>query len=211
MDSTDGGEEYDYLYKIVLSGDSGVGKSCLISRFTKNEFNAESKSTIGVEFFTKNVTVDDKIIKVQVWDTAGQERYRAVTSAYYRGAVGALMTYDITKWRSFNNMQRWLTELKELSTLDVVLMLVGNKSDLTHLRSVSVKDAQDFADQNQMLFIEASALDATNVEQAFNLTIRKVHRRQLREKKKKERIAFSPPPDTTVSLQNKEDSDYSCC
>lgn len=211
MDSTDGGEEYDYLYKIVLSGDSGVGKSCLISRFTKNEFNAESKSTIGVEFFTKNVTVDDKIIKVQVWDTAGQERYRAVTSAYYRGAVGALMTYDITKWRSFNNMQRWLTELKELSTLDVVLMLVGNKSDLTHLRSVSVKDAQDFADQNQMLFIEASALDATNVEQAFNLTIRKVHRRQLREKNKKERIAFSPPPDTTVSLQNKEDSDYSCC
>ncbi|KAK8601630.1 hypothetical protein V6N12_051459 [Hibiscus sabdariffa] len=98
--------EYDYLFKIVLIGDSGVGKSNILSRFTRNEFCLESKSTIGVEFATRTLQVEGKTVKAQIWDTAGQERYRAITSAYYRGAVGALIVYDITKRQSFDNVQR---------------------------------------------------------------------------------------------------------
>ena len=109
-------DDYDYLFKVVLIGDSGVGKSNLLSRFTRNEFSLESKSTIGVEFATRSIEVDGKTIKAQIWDTAGQERYRAITSAYYRGAVGALLVYDITKqvscgpwnWRSVRVIRtRW--------------------------------------------------------------------------------------------------------
>ena len=98
---------------VVVIGDSGVGKSNLLSRFTRNEFNLESKSTIGVEFATRSVSIEGKTIKAQIWDTAGQERYRAITSAYYRGAVGALVVYDITKDISFENVEKWLGELKE--------------------------------------------------------------------------------------------------
>ena len=105
-------EDYDYLFKVVLIGDSGVGKSNLLSRFTQNQFNIESKSTIGVEFATKTIVTEGKTIKAQIWDTAGQERYRAITSAYYRGAVGALVVYDITKDISFENVEKWLAEVR---------------------------------------------------------------------------------------------------
>ncbi|CAJ1353595.1 unnamed protein product [Effrenium voratum] len=103
-------DDYDYLFKVVLIGDSGVGKSNLLSRFTRDEFNLESKSTIGVEFATKSITTNGKVIKAQIWDTAGQERYRAITSAYYRGAVGALLVYDISKRVTFENLERWLQD-----------------------------------------------------------------------------------------------------
>merc|ERR1712130_254203 len=127
-------DEYDYLFKVVLIGDSGVGKSNLLSRFTRNEFNLDSKSTIGVEFATRSIQVDNKTIKAQIWDTAGQERYRAITSAYYRGAVGALLVYDISKQVTFENVERWLNELRDHADNNIVIMLVGNKSYLKHLR-----------------------------------------------------------------------------
>merc|ERR1712211_36727 len=129
-------DDYDYLFKVVIIGDSGVGKSNLLSRFTRNEFHLDSKSTIGVEFATRSIQHDGKIIKAQIWDTAGQERYRAITSAYYRGAVGALLVYDISKQATFKNVERWLTELREHADNNIVIMLVGNKSDLKHLRAV---------------------------------------------------------------------------
>ncbi|XP_026194593.1 ras-related protein Rab-11B [Cyclospora cayetanensis] len=160
---------YDYLYKIVLIGDSGVGKSNMLSRFTRDEFNLESKSTIGVEFATKSVYLDEgKVIKAQIWDTAGQERYRAITSAYYRGAVGALLVYDITKRQSFDNVERWLKELRDHADPNIVILLVGNKSDLRHLRGITPEEATRFANRENLAFIETSALDATNVEQAFH-------------------------------------------
>ena len=113
-------DEYDYLFKVVLIGDSGVGKSNLLSRFTRNEFNLESKSTIGVEFATRSIQVDNKTIKAQIWDTAGQERYRAITSAYYRGAVGALLVYDIAKHLTYENVERWLKELRDHAGLCII-------------------------------------------------------------------------------------------
>lgn len=130
---------------VVLIGDSGVGKSNLLSRFTRNEFNLDSKSTIGVEFATRSIQVDSKTIKAQIWDTAGQERYRAITSAYYRGAVGALLVYDISKHQTYENVTRWLKELRAHADANIVIMLVGNKSDLRHLRAVPTDEAKAFA------------------------------------------------------------------
>ncbi|OIW06061.1 hypothetical protein TanjilG_29817 [Lupinus angustifolius] len=161
-------DDYDYLFKLVLIGDSGVGKSNLLSRFTKNEFNLESKSTIGVEFATRTVNVhDNKVVKAQIWDTAGQERYRAITSAYYRGAVGALLVYDVTRHATFENVDRWLKELRNHTDANIVVMLVGNKSDLRHLLAVSTEDGKSYAEKESLYFIETSALEATNVENAF--------------------------------------------
>lgn len=179
---------------MVLIGDSGVGKSNLLSRFTRNEFNLDSKSTIGVEFATRSIQVDAKTIKAQIWDTAGQERYRAITSAYYRGAVGALLVYDISKHQTYENVQRWLKELRDHADANIVIMLVGNKSDLRHLRAVPTEEAKQFASELRMLyrskwamadtgvgdnnlsFIETSALDASNVELAFQNILTGLHR-----------------------------------
>uniref|UniRef100_A0A7S0PLE3 Uncharacterized protein n=1 Tax=Ostreococcus mediterraneus TaxID=1486918 RepID=A0A7S0PLE3_9CHLO len=168
-------DDYDYLFKIVLVGDSGVGKSNLLSRFTRNEFCLESKSTIGVEFATRTVELQGKVVKAQIWDTAGQERYRAITSAYYRGAVGALLVYDITATDTFQNIEKWLSELRDHADANIVIMLVGNKCDLEHLRTTSEKIAKDFAIGQGLLFIETSALDSTNVEQAFVDSLHKVY------------------------------------
>merc|ERR1711916_235015 len=140
-------DDFDYLFKVVLIGDSAVGKSNLLSRFTRNEFMLQSKSTIGVEFATRSIQVDGKTIKAQIWDTAGQERYRAITSAYYRGAVGALVVYDISKHSTFENCEQWLSELRDHANNDIVVMLVGNKADLKHLRSVPTEEAKSFAEQ----------------------------------------------------------------
>mmetsp|Transcript_14560 Transcript_14560/g.34513 ORF Transcript_14560/g.34513 Transcript_14560/m.34513 type:complete len:216 (+) Transcript_14560:231-878(+) len=169
-------DEYDYLFKVVLIGDSGVGKSNLLSRFTRNEFNLESKSTIGVEFATRSIPVDGKTIKAQIWDTAGQERYRAITSAYYRGAVGALLVYDIAKHLTFENVDRWLKELRDHADQHIVIMLVGNKSDLRHLRAVPTEDAKGYAQMRNLSFIETSALDSTNVDQAFQTILTEIYR-----------------------------------
>ncbi|KAJ9054560.1 Rab GTPase ypt31 [Entomophthora muscae] len=169
-------DEYDFLFKVVLIGDSGVGKSNLLSRFTRDEFNLESKSTIGVEFATRNVQVEGKSIKAQIWDTAGQERYRAITSAYYRGAVGALLVYDVTKHNTFENVNRWLKELRDHAESHIVILLVGNKSDLRHLRSVPAEEGKQFASDNDISFIETSALDSTNVETAFQEILKEIYR-----------------------------------
>ncbi|XP_057495070.1 ras-related protein RABA1d-like [Actinidia eriantha] len=169
-------DDYDYLFKVVLIGDSGVGKSNLLSRFTRNEFSLESKSTIGVEFATRSLTVDGKVIKAQIWDTAGQERYRAITSAYYRGAVGALLVYDVTRHSTFENVERWLRELRDHTDPNIVVMLIGNKSDLCHLVAVSTEDGKSFAERESLFFMETSALEATNVDNAFAEVLTQIYR-----------------------------------
>ncbi|XP_057462102.1 ras-related protein RABA1f-like [Actinidia eriantha] len=170
-------DDYDYLFKVVLIGDSGVGKSNLLSRFTRNEFSVDSKSTIGVEFATRSIQVDDnKIVKAQIWDTAGQERYRAITSAYYRGAVGALLVYDVTRHVTFENIARWLKELRDHTDANIVIMLVGNKADLRHLRAVSTEDARAFAERENNFFMETSALESLNVDNAFTEVLTQIYR-----------------------------------
>ncbi|PWA63090.1 RAB GTPase [Artemisia annua] len=168
--------DIDYVFKVVLIGDSAVGKSQLLARFARNEFSADSKATIGVEFQTKTLVIDQKMCKAQIWDTAGQERYRAVTSAYYRGAVGAMLVFDITKRPTFDHMTRWLEELRGHADKNIVIMLIGNKSDLAHTRAVPVEDAQEFAERENLCFMETSALEATNVESAFLTALTEIYR-----------------------------------
>ncbi|KAJ4907127.1 Ras-related protein RABA1h [Raphanus sativus] len=169
-------DDYDYLFKVVLTGDSGVGKSNLLSRFTKNDFSHDSRSTIGVEFATRSIQVDDKIVKAQIWDTAGQERYRAITSAYYRGAVGALLVYDVTRHVTFENVERWLKELRNHTDANIVIMLVGNKADLRHLRAIPTEEVKAFAERENTFFMETSALEALNVENAFTEVLTQIYR-----------------------------------
>uniref|UniRef100_A0A2P2JMU2 Ras-related protein Rab11D n=1 Tax=Rhizophora mucronata TaxID=61149 RepID=A0A2P2JMU2_RHIMU len=163
----DASQKIDYVFKVVLIGDSAVGKSQILSRFARNEFNLDSKATIGVEFQTRTLVIQHKSVKAQIWDTAGQERYRAVTSAYYRGAVGAMMVYDITKRQTFEHIPRWLEELRGHADKNIVIILIGNKTDLENQRAVPTEDATEFAQKEGLFFLETSALEATNVENAF--------------------------------------------
>ncbi|GER42418.1 RAB GTPase homolog A1F [Striga asiatica] len=198
-------DEYDYLFKVVLIGDSGVGKSNLLSRFTRNEFSLESKSTIGVEFATRSIRVNDKVVKAQIWDTAGQERYRAITSAYYRGAVGALLVYDVTRHVTFENVERWLKELRDHTDSNIVIMLVGNKADLRHLRAVTTEDATAFAEKEKTFFMETSALESTNVENAFTEVLTQIHSIVSRKALEGGDDPAALPKGQTISVGSKDD------
>lgn len=209
-------DEYDYLFKLVLIGDSGVGKSNLLSRFTKNEFNLESKSTIGVEFATKSLNIDNKVIKAQIWDTAGQERYRAITSAYYRGAVGALLVYDVTRHVTYENVTRWLKELRDHTDPNIVVMLIGNKSDLRHLVAVSTDEAKGLAEREGLYFMETSALEATNVENAFTEALTQIYRivsKRAVEAGDEGATSSAPPKGETINIKDEGSSwkKFGCC
>lgn len=164
-------KEPDFNLKIVIVGDSGVGKTNILARFTKDKFFPDSKSTIGVEFATKSMTIEDKEVKATIWDTAGQDRYRAITSAYYRGANAVLLCYDITAILTFNNVKRWLDEAREHVDPGTLVLLVGNKCDLEELRAVPTEDGENLARQENMLFIETSAKIATNIDVAFKMAM----------------------------------------
>nr|KJB40971.1 hypothetical protein B456_007G085600 [Gossypium raimondii] len=159
--------EYDYLFKLLLIGDSGVGKSCLLLRFADDSYVESYISTIGVDFKIRTVEQDGKSIKLQIWDTAGQERFRTITSSYYRGAHGIIIVYDVTDQESFNNVKQWLSEIDRYASDNVNKLLVGNKCDLTANKVVSYETAKVFANEIGIPFLETSAKDATNVEQAF--------------------------------------------
>jgi len=159
--------EYDYLFKLLLIGDSGVGKSCLLLRFADHTYTESYISTIGVDFKIRTIDLDGKTIKLQIWDTAGQERFRTITSSYYRGAHGIIVVYDVTDMESFNNVKQWLNEIDRYAVENVCKLLVGNKCDLVAKRQVDYDTAKDFADKLDIPFLETSAKAATNVEKAF--------------------------------------------
>ncbi|KAL3572889.1 hypothetical protein D5086_026793 [Populus alba] len=210
----EGGEEY--LFKIVIIGDSAVGKSNLLSRYARNEFNLHSKATIGVEFQTQSMEIDGKEVKAQIWDTAGQERFRAVTSAYYRGAVGALIVYDISRRTTFDSVGRWLDELKTHSDTTVAWMLVGNKCDLENIRDVSVEEAKCLAEAEGLFFMETSALDSTNVKKAFEIVIREIYNNVSRKVLNSDTYKAELSLDRVTLVNNGNDSKqaqsyFSCC
>lgn len=201
-------EEYDYLFKIALVGESGVGKSNLLSRFIKDEFNLETKATIGVEFGSKIVQHEDKTIKAQIWDTAGQERFRAITSSYYKGAMGALLVYDIARQDSFEALDRWVNEIKAFAQPEVTIVLVGNKSDLDYMREVAQEDAVSYAKQQELPFFETSALACTNVDTVFReLLVRIARKIDSNFDVKKDR--FELVKNDTVKLSMKKNG--GCC
>ncbi|EOA18308.1 hypothetical protein CARUB_v10006821mg, partial [Capsella rubella] len=155
---------YAYIFKYIIIGDTGVGKSCLLLKYTDKEFQAVHDLTIGVEFGAKMITIDNKPIKLQIWDTAGQETFRSVTRMYYRGRAGALLVYDITRRETFNHLASWLEEARQHASEKMTTMLIGNKCDLEAKRAVSTEEGEQFAREHGLIFIEASAKTAQNVE-----------------------------------------------
>jgi len=157
--------EYDYLFKLLLIGDSGVGKSCLLLRFADHTYTESYISTIGVDFKIRTIELNGKTVKLQIWDTAGQERFRTITSSYYRGAHGIIIVYDVTDPDSFNNVRKWMQEIDRYASESVRKLIVGNKSDLE--KRVDTAMAKEFADSMNVQFLETSAKNASNVEKAF--------------------------------------------
>ena len=170
-------KDYNYLFKVLILGDSFVGKTNMLKRFLNDEFDMNTKETVGVEFGSKNFILGEKkdIIKAQIWDTAGQERYRSVTKAYYKGAKGALLVYDITRKSTFENIDNWLIDLKTNADKDILILLIGNKSDLNGKREISEEEARTKAEQYNIAFLETSAKNGDNIDKAFTQLIEQVY------------------------------------
>ena len=167
---------YDYLFKYIIIGDTGVGKSCLLLQFTEKRFQLVHDLTIGVEFGGRMINIDeDKKIKLQIWDTAGQEAFRSITRSYYRGAAGALLVYDITRRNTFNHLTTWLEDARHHSNNNMVIMLIGNKSDLEDERDVKREEGEAFAREHNLIFMETTAKTAANVKEAFITTAREIY------------------------------------
>ncbi|XP_078101299.1 ras-related protein Rab-8B [Sander vitreus] len=158
---------YDYLFKLLLIGDSGVGKTCLLFRFSEDAFNTTFISTIGIDFKIRTIELDGKKIKLQIWDTAGQERFRTITTAYYRGAMGIMLVYDITNEKSFDNIKNWIRNIEEHASSDVERMILGNKCDMNDKRQVSKERGEKLAIDYGIKFLETSAKSSLNVEEGF--------------------------------------------
>lgn len=168
---------YSYLFKYIIIGDTGVGKSCLLLRFTDDRYQPVHDLTIGVEFGSKTIDIDGKKIKLQIWDTAGQESFRSITRSYYRGAAGALLVYDITRRETFDHLASWLEEARQHSNEQMTIMLIGNKSDLDHRRQVSREEGESWARNNGLIFMETSAKTADNVINAFTETSARIYQK----------------------------------
>eukprot|EP01066_Platyproteum_vivax_P008845 Platyproteum_vivax@DN3815_c0_g1_i1.p1 len=169
--------DYDYLFKLLLIGDSSVGKSCLLLRFADDTYTDSYISTIGVDFKIRTIDLDGKTVKLQIWDTAGQERFRTITSSYYRGAHGIIIVYDVTDKDSFQHVKNWINEIDKYATESVNKLLVGNKCDLASKKVVSYDEGKELADSLGIRFLETSAKNAHNVEQAFNVMASEVKAR----------------------------------
>ena len=197
-------ENYDLIFKLVLIGDSGVGKTNILTRYTKNEFSLATQSTVGVEFGSKIIKKNEKLIKLQIWDTAGQERYKSITSAYYKGSKGAFVVYDISRKPTFENVDKWIGELKTNASEDVLIMLVGNKSDLEDKREVQIDEVKKKAEQYKIAFCETSALEGKNIEQAFDSLIDEIAKKVEKEKLSEVKVIKESIPITLDTNEKKE-------
>ena len=168
---------YEMMFKVVLVGDSFVGKTNIMSKYLKNEFYEDSKTTVGVEFGSKEFTIEGHKIKAQIWDTAGQERYKAITSAYYKGAKGAFVVYDITRKASFESIERWVNDLTSAADKNITIIMIGNKSDLEDQRQISKEQGEDKSAKLEIAFLETSALSGENLDKAFELMINEIYKK----------------------------------
>ena len=165
-------QDYDYLFKVLLLGDTDVGKSSLILRYTEETFNSKLVNSIGVDFKMKKKEIDGKIIKVQIWDTAGHERFRSITYSYYRGANAIIIVFDITDKKSFLSITEWLKQIEKHAKENVFKFLVGNKSDLAEERKVTFEEAKEYADKHDLPYIETSAKEGININELFESSIK---------------------------------------
>lgn len=163
--------KFDYTLKIVIVGESGVGKTCFLVRYIRDIFDEESQPTLGVEFMTRVVQTEKHNIQLQLWDTAGQELFRSVTRGYYRGSAGAFLVFDLTSRSSFENIERWLRDVKDVARSDVVMILIGSKADLIDRREVKAEEAETYAKNNGMEYFETSAKTGAQINEAISALV----------------------------------------
>ena len=168
-------QDVDHIFKVLIIGDSSVGKSNILLRFSDNIFHDTFLPTIGVDFKIRNVKMGDQTIKLNIWDTAGQERFKTITSTYYKGAHGIILAYDITDRESFNNVNNWLAEVKKHAGAQVIKLLVGNKCDLENERVVTAKEGKEFADSLGISFMETSAKQRINIDESFMTLTKQIY------------------------------------
>lgn len=198
------GPDYEYLFKLLLIGNSGVGKSCILMRYADNSFTENFFNTIGVDFKIKTISLNDQVIKMQIWDTAGQDRFRTLTSSYYRGAHGIIIVYDVTNRDSFDNVRQWMQEIEKFASENVNKLLVGNKSDLEEQREVTYDEGVELAKKFDIPFLEVSAKNAIHVDDTFTTMATEIQTRFLKEKaQKKEQKPFIKGNATAVTLNNR--------
>jgi Ras-related protein Rab-8A len=188
---------YDYLIKLLLIGDSGVGKSCLLLRFSDDSFTPSFITTIGIDFKIRTIELEGKRIKLQIWDTAGQERFRTITTAYYRGAMGILLVYDVTDDKSFANMGNWIRNIEQHASENVNKILIGNKCDLVDKKVIDTARGKAMADEYGIRFLETSAKNSINVDEAFISLARDIKKRLID-------TAEQQPTDPTINLRSKD-------
>lgn len=196
-------KSYDYLIKLLMIGDSGVGKSCLLLRFSDESFTTSFITTIGIDFKIKTIELDGKRIKLQIWDTAGQERFRTITTAYYRGAMGILLVYDVTDEQSFLNIRNWIRNIEQHAAESVNKILIGNKCDMTEDKLIEATRGKNLAEEYNVKFFETSAKTGQNVSDAFISIARDI----------KTRLMDNPttPTQENVSLDQKHGAKAKCC
>ena len=188
-----------YSFKFIIIGSSGVGKTAILKRLVEDTFSADSQSTIGVEFDSTMIEVDNQQIKLQIWDTAGQERFRSIAKAYFRNAVGVILVFDITERKTFDDVNMWLNDVHSLCDPTAVVMLIGNKADLSDNRVVTLAEAEQFAQHHQLQYLETSAMNGTNVKEAFVKVATQIYRKGVKPQAK---------PSIAPSNQTKKDG---CC
>jgi Ras-related protein Rab-8A len=183
---------YDYLIKLLLIGDSGVGKSCLLLRFAEDSYTPSFITTIGIDFKIRTIELEGKKIKLQIWDTAGQERFRTITTAYYRGAMGILLVYDVTDEKTFNNIRNWIRNIEKHATESVNKILIGNKCDMVDKKVIDAERGQALANEYGIKFVETSAKNSINLEEAFITLAKAIKERPIDNRSGGEAVPAQP-------------------
>lgn len=204
-------ETSEMIFKLIIIGDSTTGKTNILSRYLNNKFEKISKSTIGVELGNKTFNIKNNIVNCQIWDTAGQERYRSMTKAYYKGALGALIVYDITKKTTFESVENWLTDLKNSADQKISVILIGNKNDLEEEREVTIEEGEMKAKEFGIAFLETSALNGTNIEKAFKTLVEEVYNKCHKEFESVTDVEIMKGKVINLDESEKETKKSKCC
>ena len=205
-------DNYEMMFKVVLVGDSFVGKTNIMRKYLKDEFHEDSKATVGVEVGSKQFTIEGHSIKAQIWDTAGQERYKAITSAYYKGAKGAFVVYDITRKSSFESIDKWVNDLTAAADKKITIVVIGNKSDLEDQRQIPKEKGEEKAAKLEVAFLETSALSGDNLDKAFELMMNEIYKKCHEEMLAENDLEIiEGGKDINLNKANENTAKKSCC
>jgi Ras-related protein Rab-11A len=204
-------DNYEMMFKVVLVGDSFVGKTNILSKYLKNEFHEDSKATVGVEFGSKEFNIEGHSIKAQIWDTAGQERYKAITSAYYKGAKGAFVVYDITRKSSYESIDKWVNDLKATADKKLTIVIIGNKCDLEDQRQVTKELGQEKASKLEVAFLETSASSGENLEKAFEMMVNEIYKKCHEEMLADNDVDIDGGQDINLNKKVDQNQKKKCC